>query len=447
MHSLGLSALSKLPPPLPAADSGAGTDETAHTSPLLSSPSQLEHISSPPAVSVRTPDAHSLPASPVSSSSSSEPLSPPSPSSSSPPSASPELAVSSAPPAVPVRPSRPVLSHTTPSSPSPPLAPLLDIAALPVVPSLPARPVGATHRITASSGAVLTRHQPSTALTSNPSPAQSSAIVHVPPPPGRASAGKWSSPASPSGGLSLASFPLPRQLYATLSGSGLPQLSDEADERTQLSRSATLREIKPHARVAFPAAAAEAPTDTSAIISQPSSVPLEPPQPASPYAALPSLFPSSSRVRVACELADTERTYVSSLRVLVRLFIEPLSSAASADKRAKGPLSAEQVSVLFSNAKLIFSLNDSFHHSLSARLVEWLSQHEAAHKVGDVLAQFAPYFKLYSQYCSTFDASQRLLADLEQNNAAFQAYTDRIARKSGHKFHSLASLLIQPIQR
>ena len=370
---------------------------------------------------------------------------------SSPPSV-PSSFLPSTPPAPPVRPARPAVTSLSPllpqpasasaSSPFPPPFPPSAVSFS--VPVLPARPTGATHRVTASSGAVLaghhTGHSPlHTALSSLPPHTQ----------PRRASADKRSLPAASP--LSLHSFPLPRQLYATMTDAGIPRLSDEAEARTQQSRSATETHAADDSSGAF---SSPAPSSAATSAALESSSPAAPPaastssaRPVSPYSSLPSLFPSSSRVRVACELADTERTYVSSLRVLVRLFIEPLSKAAATDKRNKAPLSSEQVNVLFSNAKLIFSLNESFHHSLSARLTSWLASDEESHKVGDVIAQFAPYFKLYSQYCSTYDASQRLLTELTQSNAAFQSYVSRIVRKSGHKFQSLGSLLIQPIQR
>ena len=167
----------------------------------------------------------------------------------------------------------------------------------------------------------------------------------------------------------------------------------------------------------------------------------------SPYVGLLTQFPSSSRVRVACELADTEATYVVSLHHLVRHFLDPLTEALT---ERRPPLSAEQLSILFSNAKLIDLLNTKFHTSVVQRLIEWQQRDEADHTLGDLIAEFAPYFKIYSQYCSTFDASNRLLQELthssQQSHAAFQAFLTRTSQQRGGG-QSLASLLIQPIQR
>ena len=159
-------------------------------------------------------------------------------------------------------------------------------------------------------------------------------------------------------------------------------------------------------------------------------------------------------MRVACELADTERTYVQSLQTLVRGFIEPLTEALS---ERRPPLTAEQLTVVFSNAQLIHSLNSSFHSSIVTRLTSWAGLSEAEHKVGDLIAQFAPYFKVYSQYCSTFDAANKLLVDLTHSSAAssaaFQSFlsratgTGRAPQQPPPPSLLLSSLLIQPIQR
>ena len=84
---------------------------------------------------------------------------------------------------------------------------------------------------------------------------------------------------------------------------------------------------------------------------------------------------------------------MQALQSLVRLFIQPLTEALQ-DKRP--PLTAEQLQVLFSNAQLIHSLNSSFHASIVTRLSSWAGLSEAEHKVGDLIAQFAPYFKVYT---------------------------------------------------
>ena len=375
-----------------------------------------------------------------------------------PPSQQLPLPLSGTPPTLPIRPARPlsgqpsalsspavsalVQSLSAPSSPPP----LPSSSGVVGVPLLPARPAGAAHRLTASSGAILGHNAHTAQSQGSSAPSDPPQLQHR-----RASADKR--PSGAPADLSLTSFSLPRQLFVATTDAGTAVLlSDEVPERGVNQRSDDTNSGS---------AASNSPTSSTSLVamadssaspmssSSPSDASQSTSRAVSPYASLPSLFPSSSRVRVACELADTERTYVSSLRVLVRLFIEPLSAAAATDssKRSRAPLSTEQVSVLFSNAKLIFSLNESFHHSLSARLAEWLPLGESEHKVGDVIAQFAPYFKLYSQYCSTFDASQRLLNELSQSNSAFQAYVGRIARKSGQKAQPLASLLIQPIQR
>ena len=342
-------------------------------------------------------------------------------------------------PSVPLRPSTFAGHHRWGTSAAAPL-PTANEAAPPRRASAetpPSAAAGRSHRT--GGGAAAAQSSPFSALpiafASPPSPSPSSS-----PPSSAASYASHPLSASVSASLTpalvlgspsvgLASAALPPSRPASRSQS-------EAKERRSPALGPVAAEVVP-----APSSPLPGPTPAS-----PPAPLLLPSPPSSPYAGLLTQFPSSSRVRVACELADTEGSYVSCLHTLVGTFVDPLTEALT---ERRPPLTSEQLTVLFSNCRLIRTLNANFHLSVVQRLTAWQTRREEEHTIGDLVAQFAPYFKIYSQYCSTFDASNRLLHQLttQQSHAPFQAFIARAMGRGGAGQQSLSSLLIQPIQR
>lgn len=58
-------------------------------------------------------------------------------------------------------------------------------------------------------------------------------------------------------------------------------------------------------------------------------------------------IPPDTRSRVVAEIVSTERTFVSNLKTLIDVYIDPL--------RAKGILSPQEVALLFRNWELLVS--------------------------------------------------------------------------------------------
>lgn len=61
-------------------------------------------------------------------------------------------------------------------------------------------------------------------------------------------------------------------------------------------------------------------------------------------------IPPDTRSRVVAEIVSTERTFVSNLKTLIDVYIDPL--------RAKGILSPQEVALLFRNWELLVSQSD-----------------------------------------------------------------------------------------
>jgi len=142
------------------------------------------------------------------------------------------------------------------------------------------------------------------------------------------------------------------------------------------------------------------------------------------------------RKKVAVELKDTEESYVTSLDQLDTVYIEALRALVGT---AGAVVSAAEAHTLFSNISQIRELNRKFLADLKQRIESWT----AATCVCDLVRDFAPYFKMYTQYVSNYSTASDLLQQLEKR-AAFVAFTTE-KQTAGHA--ALSFYLIMPIQR
>eukprot|EP00937_MAST-01D_sp_MAST-1D-sp2_P004917 g4917.t1 len=152
------------------------------------------------------------------------------------------------------------------------------------------------------------------------------------------------------------------------------------------------------------------------------------------------------RTRVARELLETERSYQRSLGLVVEHFLHPLAQAAQARKsKARAALSAEQVKCVFGNVEDLLLLSEQLGDDLHARMQAW----SAAQCVGDVMSRFAPFMRLYGEYCRGYDESRRLLVQLDEKSAAWRKFRDTTYQQQQADFRGLTldSLLIMPVQR
>jgi hypothetical protein len=142
------------------------------------------------------------------------------------------------------------------------------------------------------------------------------------------------------------------------------------------------------------------------------------------------------RKKVAVELRDTEDSYVTALKQLESVYIEQLRSLVG------GPgavVSGGEANTLFSNITQIRDLNHKFLLDLNKRIEGWSN----ATCVCDLVRDFAPYFKMYTQYVSNYSTASDLLQQLEKR-ATFVAFC---AEKQTSGQPALSFYLIMPIQR
>ena len=136
----------------------------------------------------------------------------------------------------------------------------------------------------------------------------------------------------------------------------------------------------------------------------------------------------------------TEKSYVNSLEQLEKNYIKPLKVLASTPNNAI--LSQDQLGGIFSNLQQIIVLNNKFLVDLEERLGKW-SENPC---LGDVVLQFAPFFKMYTQYVNNHETATSVLGKARTDDKKGFGDFERACMQQGGGI-SLDSYLILPIQR
>ena len=169
---------------------------------------------------------------------------------------------------------------------------------------------------------------------------------------------------------------------------------------------------------------------------------------------------SSQRASVLSELVETERSYVSGLECLTRVFANPIRLTPKALLLRKGIrsdheknssqrlLAPEDTTSMFSNVDTL----QSFHEELLRVLLERISTPSAladpaSAVVGDIFVARAPFLRMYSTYLNNYQMALSTLRRIEEQNSDFRAFL-----ASAHKDPALGGLnivafLLLPVQR
>ncbi len=145
------------------------------------------------------------------------------------------------------------------------------------------------------------------------------------------------------------------------------------------------------------------------------------------------------RWKVAKELLETERTYVSGLSQIVMLYVKPLTMSLSSS--SLGVLSRTKIQVIFSVVEVMLGLNMALLEDIEARLRMW----HADQCIGDIFLSMGDYLKIASQYVNNYDVSRQSLKDELKANERFRTFVDGVTAANPRA--GLSSLLILPVQR
>eukprot|EP01135_Chromosphaera_perkinsii_P005702 Nk52_evm2s359 gene=Nk52_evmTU2s359 len=162
------------------------------------------------------------------------------------------------------------------------------------------------------------------------------------------------------------------------------------------------------------------------------------------------------------EIVKTEKSYLSTLRMIVKKFLEPCRNG----KNGKCMIPSEKAKLIFSDIETIEKVNLSFLNDLERVIEGWkiaaeLSERDAkqgVHKdlietrefqlcVGEVFEKHASAFKMYTSYVVNYPHAIEVLGQVEKSSSAFRDLLK--ANKADPECCALGlpELLHTPIQR
>ncbi|KAG1693329.1 FYVE, RhoGEF and PH domain-containing protein 4 [Nymphon striatum] len=144
--------------------------------------------------------------------------------------------------------------------------------------------------------------------------------------------------------------------------------------------------------------------------------------------------------KIANELLTTERTYVAALRLVDQLFHFKVDN----ENRAHKMFPQEVVTQMFSNIKSIFKLHsEHLLPQLEDRMKNWSNDP----RIGDVMTNFAPFLKMYTEYVKNFNDAINLINCWYGKLPRFAAIMDDIHKMEECGHLTLQHHMLNPIQR
>ncbi|XP_048010376.1 FYVE, RhoGEF and PH domain-containing protein 4 isoform X1 [Megalobrama amblycephala] len=143
--------------------------------------------------------------------------------------------------------------------------------------------------------------------------------------------------------------------------------------------------------------------------------------------------------KIANELLQTERAYVTRLHLLDQVFCAKLTEEAG-----KGAFPVEVVKSIFSNVGSIYTFHSKF---LLPDLETRMSQWDSTPRIGDILAQLAPFLRMYAEYVINFDSAMDLLKQWTERSAQFSAIIQDIQSQDVCGNLTLQHHMLEPVQR
>lgn len=155
---------------------------------------------------------------------------------------------------------------------------------------------------------------------------------------------------------------------------------------------------------------------------------------------LPQYDMITQRNSLISEIVHTEETYVKSLELIQRLYIDPLKNAESDSKRFN--LCMLDIQTIFNNLSTILSMHKIFLMNLKQRLEQWPKVY-----IGESFLNQSFFFLFYVEYVNGYSQSSTTLRELRQKNREFHNFLNETKKNKECKGLSIESYLILPIQR
>ncbi|KAJ6659895.1 hypothetical protein lerEdw1_018351 [Lerista edwardsae] len=144
--------------------------------------------------------------------------------------------------------------------------------------------------------------------------------------------------------------------------------------------------------------------------------------------------------KIALELLETERAYVSRLHLLDQVFFSELMMEAKSRKT----FPVDVVKMIFSNISSIYQFHAQFFlPELQKRMESW----DVNPRIGDIIQKLAPFLKMYSEYVKNFDKAVGLITTWSEKSLPFQELISSIQRREISANLTLQHHMLEPVQR
>ena len=155
---------------------------------------------------------------------------------------------------------------------------------------------------------------------------------------------------------------------------------------------------------------------------------------------LPQYDIITQRNALISEIVQTEQTYVKSLTLVQRLYIDPLRNSDNDMMRFN--LRINEIQKIFNNLSTILSMHRIFLINLEQKLKEWPKVY-----IGESFMNQSFFFLFYVEYVNGYNESSNTLRELRAKNKEFNSFLNETKKHRECKGLSLESFLILPIQR
>ncbi|XP_016386310.1 FYVE, RhoGEF and PH domain-containing protein 4-like isoform X2 [Sinocyclocheilus rhinocerous] len=143
--------------------------------------------------------------------------------------------------------------------------------------------------------------------------------------------------------------------------------------------------------------------------------------------------------KIANELLQTEKAYVTRLNLLDKVFYAKLLEEARKDA-----FPMDVVKNIFSNISSINTFHSQFLlPDLEQRMGEWTS----TPRIGDILQKLTPFLKMYAEYVRNFDHAMDLLKQWTDRSPPFKAIILEIQSQEVCGSLTLQHHMLEPVQR
>eukprot|EP01112_Ceratiomyxa_fruticulosa_P012291 TRINITY_DN3397_c0_g1_i1.p1 TRINITY_DN3397_c0_g1~~TRINITY_DN3397_c0_g1_i1.p1 ORF type:complete len:711 (-),score=147.22 TRINITY_DN3397_c0_g1_i1:104-2236(-) len=144
------------------------------------------------------------------------------------------------------------------------------------------------------------------------------------------------------------------------------------------------------------------------------------------------------RYRVVNEILNTEKSYVNSLSLVIKYFLQPM--------RARSIVTPDLIQTIFFNIETIYQINVQFLNLLTQAILGPPTPVAGDECIGDLFLSAVIDFQDYIDYCKAHQNSILAVAKLERQSS-FSTFVENVKCRPEIGKLDLLSFLIMPVQR